>query len=412
MGRFQTLNLAHWIHSRGFDQLVSQINLKGLLEVHSPITNYLMFWTSKRETLLSIASPAYVYDKDTIISQIQKLAPLKDVLAQKFFAIKANSNPDILRLVVSHGFGLECVSIEEVKYVLKQTSITPDKVLFTPNFAPISEYEEALKLGIILTIDNLFLLKKFPQVFQNQKFFVRIDPAMEGQGHSEKVQTSGTRAKFGVHLDDISELSKIATNLSCKIVGLHCHVGSGIFDDTVWAKNAVVLGKVANEFPDVEFINVGGGLGVPYKPTDVELNIEAVAKHLKEVNSKYKLMMEPGRYIVAPCGVLVTRVTQLKEKTKDHIYVGLDAGMNALIRPTLYGSYHEIINLSKFDSKDLMECDVVGPICETGDFLGKARKLPKHTDVDDVVIVCTAGAYGYVMSSDYNQRIRPKEYLI
>lgn len=139
---------------------------------------------------------------------------------------------------------------------------------------------------------------------------------------------------------------------------------------------------------------------------------DTLANIISKFSKKYEIWMEPGRFLVANSGILLSRVTQLKEKTKEHTYVGLDCGMNALIRPTLYNAYHEIINLSKIDEKEMIECDIVGPICESGDYLGKSRKVPKNTCYDDVFIILTSGAYGYVMSSDYNLRKKPREIFL
>lgn len=211
-------------------------------------------------------------------------------------------------------------------------------------------------------------------------------------------------------------MKKITKDLNVEIVGIHCHVGSGIFDSKVWSKNAETLYKVAIEFDSVKYLDLGGGLGVPYKPTEKELDMKNVAENLNseisKFTKKYEIWMEPGRFLVANSGILLSRVTQLKEKTKEHHYVGLDCGMNALIRPTLYNAYHEIINLTKMDETEMIECDIVGPICESGDYLGKSRKVPKNTNYDDVFVILTAGAYGYAMSSDYNLRKKPKEIFL
>ena len=197
------------------------------------------------------------------------------------------------------------------------------------------------------------------------------------------------------------------------VVGIHAHSGSGILDPDNWRSVAVKLVQVAEKFPSVRSIDLGGGLGVPDKPGDKPFDLEKLDATLKDIRTsypKYDLWLEPGRYLVSQAGVLLSRVTQVKGKG-DMRYVGIGTGMNSLIRPALYGSYHEIVNLTKVAEVPTAMVTVVGPICETGDKLGSDRLLP-HTEEDDVILIANAGAYGFVMSSQYNRRDVAREIVI
>ncbi len=198
-----------------------------------------------------------------------------------------------------------------------------------------------------------------------------------------------------------------------EVVGIHAHSGSGILDPENWRAVAAELVQIAERFPSVTAIDLGGGLGVPEKPGDKAFDLERLDQTLGEIRNaypQYKLWLEPGRYLVARAGVLLTRVTQIKGKG-DMQYVGVGTGMNSLIRPALYGSYHEIVNLSRADEAPSETVTVVGPICETGDRLGSDRLLPPTAE-GDVILVANAGAYGFVMSSNYNRREVAREIVI
>jgi diaminopimelate decarboxylase/aspartate kinase len=378
----------------------------------------LAWWREKRDALLELAraqSPHYAYDLDTLKERVGRLAAMKSV-ERVFYAIKANSHPEILKAVVEGGLGLECVSPGELSRVFEVLpDLDPKRVLFTPNFARREEYEDAQKRGVFVTLDNLHPLQAWPEIFAEKEILLRLDPG-HGRGHHAYVKTAGAQSKFGITQDDLPLIKEVAETHKIRIIGLHAHTGSGIRTPHNWEEVGAFLAEAARQFPDLQFLNLGGGLGVPEKPGQHPLDLEAVDKSLAEVRAAHpglSLWMEPGRYVVAECGVLLARVNQTKEKEGVH-YVGVDAGMNTLIRPALYGSYHHIVNLSRLDS----EADekgptvhVVGPICETGDTLGYDRPLP-NTQEGDILLVATAGAYGAVMSSDYNLRPRAAETLL
>lgn len=365
------------------------------------------WWYGKRKGLISLCtkdSPVYVYDIDTINQTLTSLAELKSV-DRMFYSVKANPHPKILERVFEAGFGFEAVSVWELKHILTIfPKIEPKRILFTPNFVPKSEYEFALKAGTLVTIDNLFPLKKWPDLFSDRDIIVRVDPG-QGYGHHKYVHTAGADSKFGILPSQLDELKELARNCNTHIVGLHAHVGSNIFTPERWGETASFLASIAESFPEVISLDVGGGLGATDRHGQSELNLLKVDENLMSVKkscSKYEIWMEPGRFIVANAGVLLTKVTQTKSKN-EYYYVGVDAGMNTLIRPALYGSHHEIVNLSRIDDHTSILANIVGPICESGDILGHERHIAAPQE-GDVLLVATAGAYGRVMSSNYNMR--------
>jgi diaminopimelate decarboxylase/aspartate kinase len=263
-----------------------------------------------------------------------------------------------------------------------------------------------------VTLDNLYPLKQWGKAFKNREIFVRIDTG-HGRGHHEHVRTAGVHSKFGVPLFEIEELVDSVSRVGARVVGLHAHTGSGVLSPEAWRDTGTQLLKLIEHFPDVRYIDAGGGLGVPEKAGDPGLDMVALDAALAEVKlgaAGRELWLEPGRFVVAQAGVLLTRVTQTKGKG-DVQYVGVTTGMNSLIRPALYGAYHDIVNLSRLGKPASELVTVVGPICETGDRLGSDRLLPPAKE-NDVLLIANAGAYGYVMSSHYNLREPAAELLI
>ncbi|MDZ7715711.1 MAG: bifunctional aspartate kinase/diaminopimelate decarboxylase [Balneolaceae bacterium] len=373
------------------------------------------WWKSKKDKLISLAEEKgsiYVYDKDILVQNAKKLFSLKAV-DQFFYAIKANANVEVLKQFYNLGLGFECVSIGEVEHIL---SLFPDidrnKVLFTPNFAPKEEYSRAFEHGIHVTLDNIYPLQKWPQAFTNKAFFLRIDPG-HGSGHHEHVKTGGVHSKFGIPRFEISEVKTIIDEIDAQVRGLHAHIGSGIKNPFQWKEIAEILHEVAEDLGGVEILDLGGGFGIRENETQASLNMDEVDQSLqkfKEAHPQYELWVEPGRYLVATAGVLLSKITQLKGKG-DVRYVGIDTGMNSFIRPALYGARHNIVNLTKIDEPANQVVNIVGPICESGDKLGIDRLFPESEE-GDIVLIANTGAYGRVMSSSYNLRMPASEVVI
>jgi len=311
------------------------------------------------------------------------------------------------------GVDFECVSPGEVRWLEEVLpGLDPSRILFTPNFAPREEYAWAVDRGLRITLDNLHPLRHWPELFDGCRIFVRVDPG-QGRGHHEHVKTAGVHSKFGVPAFEIDEFAGLVDAAGAEVVGIHAHSGSGVADPDAWRKTASQLTRLAERFPAVEVVDLGGGLGIPEKPGDRPFDLERMDSTLADVKSaypQYEFWIEPGRFLVARAGVLLTRVTQVKGKG-DMRYVGVATGMNSLIRPALYGAYHEIVNLTRIDEAPSETVTVVGPICETGDRLGTDRLLPPCHE-GDVLLITNAGAYGYVMSSFYNRREVAPEVVI
>jgi len=373
------------------------------------------WWAKKRDELLAIGaeqSSAYVYDLETVRDACARLQALANI-DRVFYAMKANAHPAILRVVEQAGLNIECVSPGEIEHVLK---LFPDidrrRILFTPNFAPREEYQFALDANVWVTLDNIFPIRDWGEMFNGHELFLRLDTG-QGRGHHEHVRTAGVHSKFGIPLFELDEVRDLTHACGATVVGLHAHTGSGILRPDNWPEIAQTLIDVAGDFPDVRMLDLGGGLGVPEKPGQHALDmteLDAGIAAIKQAHPNYELWLEPGRYLVAEAGVLLTRVTQIKGKGAVR-YVGVSTGMNSLIRPALYGAYHQIENLSRLDAPSEQVVNVVGPICETGDKLGTDRLLPDCRE-GDVLLVANTGAYGFVMSSRYNLREPAKEFTI
>lgn len=384
-------------------------------EFGMPTPTQTPWWHKKRDRLLELAkeqSPCYVYNKETVIQKADELLKLK-AIDQTFYAMKANANKDVIKTLYARGINMECVSINELQYLLTEMpDIDPKRILFTPNFASKAEYAFALQLGCHLTIDNLYPLKAWPELFKQKSIFLRIDPG-SGAGHHKFVSTAGNESKFGIPQNDLEEILHLLPKLGTHLVGLHAHSGSGILTPELWQDTARLLVGISKRFPEVKTINLGGGLGIVEKPGQIALDMQAFDKSLLAIKAQYPKLafwLEPGRYFVAQSGVILAKVTQCKEKGKVR-FIGIETGMNSLVRPSLYGAYHEIVNLTRLHEEKVGFAHIVGPICESGDTLGYDRPMPQ-TNEDDIILIANTGAYGYCMSSRYNLRPPAQELMI
>lgn len=375
----------------------------------------LPWWRSRRDELLELArerSPRYVYDPDTIVCRVKALnGPA--IADRRFYAVKANDHADVLRLLYKLGLGFECVSAGELQHLLHLFPDIPgDRLLFTPNFAPRSEYACALERGVYLTLDNLYPLRAWPELFAGRDVIVRVDTG-EGRGHHRHVCTAGRESKFGIPVEQLGELRELARRNATRVIGLHAHAGSGIMDAGHWRTLGGSLAELAYGFPELSVLNLGGGFGIPERPGDAPLDMDALSDAVATVRKRFpevEIWFEPGRFLLGEAGVLLARVTQLKGKGEMR-YLGVDTGMNSLIRPALYDAWHPIVNLTRLADQPTERYTVVGPLCESGDVLGADRLLPDSRE-GDVLLIANAGAYGRVMSSRYNRRPPADETLL
>jgi diaminopimelate decarboxylase len=373
----------------------------------------------EHNTLLQIAkdfgSPVYVYDAEKIKIQYKRLTSAFSKVKQLKlnYAVKALSNISVLKLFNQLGSGLDTVSIQEVQLGLK-AGFKPEQIIFTPNGVSLAEIEKAAKLGVQINIDNLSVLEQFGTKHPKVPVCIRINPHVMAGGNTN-ISVGHIDSKFGISIHQIPHLLRIVENTKMNINGIHMHTGSDILDIDVFLYASEILFDTAKNFKSLEFIDFGSGFKVPYKKGDIETNIEELGEKLskrfnefcKAYGKPLTLAFEPGKFLVSEAGFFLTKVNVVKQTTST-VFAQVDSGFNHLIRPMLYGSQHEIINISNPTGRERFY-SVVGYICETDTFANN-RRISEITE-DDVLAFKNAGAYCYSMASNYNSRYRPAEVL-
>ena len=363
-------------------------------------------------------SPIYVCDEARIRENYRNIhgAFSRYMDTRIHYACKANTSLAILRILEQEGAGIDAVSIGEVRTCLK-AGFTPDRIMYTGVNVSDKELKEVADLGVMINIDSVCEMERLAEISPQHEISFRITPGV-GSGHSDKVITGSKGAKFGIPLDEVIDTYARAKDLGFKIKGIHAHIGSGGQSVAPFLDMMEVIIELVNEIKglgiDLEFIDMGGGIGVPYKPQEDEMDLAELASEITDMIEQQTdvrtLVIEPGRYIVCDAVVLLTRVNDIKDAgTKK--YIGCDAGFNTLIRPAFYDSFHYVTIANKFGKACTDRYDVVGPICESGDYLAHNRVLPEPA-VGDIVAVYNAGAYGFSMSSNYNSRPLCGEVLV
>lgn len=372
-----------------------------------------------RELAERFGTPLYVTDETALRENFRRIyqAFSAHMPTRIHYACKANTNLAILRILEREGSCIDAVSIGEVESCL-MAGFKPNKILFTGVSVSDGEMESLVGRGVTINIDSFSQLRRLSKIGTGIPISVRVNPDV-GAGHHDHVVTGSKRTKFGIPKDDLLDAYSEAQDLGFIPVGLHAHIGAGVQEVAPFVQVTEVLVSLAKKMEDslhltLEFIDIGGGIGIPYRLEEKAMDVDLLAK---EVTSKVKsgcsvksIAIEPGRYVVADTTVLVTKVVDVKE-TPDKRFVGVDAGFNTLIRPSFYGSYHHVVVANKFGMPGEITYDVVGPICESGDFIAKDRLLPKVSE-GDIIAVYDAGAYGFAMSSQYNSRPRCAEVLV
>lgn len=371
---------------------------------------------STQELISNYGAPLYVYDTEIIKRQYTRLAnAFANTKTKIKYACKANSNINIMRYLRSLGAGLDTVSIQEVQLGL-MAGFKPDEIMYTPNCVGMDEIRQAVQIGVQINIDNISILEQFGHEYGNTvPVCVRINPHVMAGGNIN-ISTGHIDSKFGISIHQMRHVERIIKSLSMRVNGLHMHTGSDILDVDVFLRAADILFENTEHFKDLDFIDFGSGFKVPYKPDDYETDIEELGQRLtekfksfcKEYGRDLELWFEPGKFLVSQCGTFLAKVNVLKQTTAT-VFVGLDAGMNHLIRPMLYNAYHHITNVSNTAGIQRIYT-VVGYICETDTF-GWDRKLNEVRE-GDILAFNNAGAYGYAMASNYNSRFRPAEVMI
>jgi diaminopimelate decarboxylase len=358
----------------------------------------------------------YVYDFEKIEEQTNKL---KSTFSNNYFgilyAIKANSNISILKLIDSLGLGFDACSVEEL-FLLQNLNVNMKKVFYNSDCLSQNELVYAQSIGTNIIIGALDSLEEFCKEFPKHEIGLRINTGF-GAGHSQAVTTGGELSKFGISICSIQEAFSICDKYGVKIVGLHTHAGSGINDYLDYLENAKRLTEIALSQNSLRYINFGGGFSVDYsKRNKDEINLTQLSSELSKLTTPLvekhphiQILVEPGRYCVAESGILVAKVVSVK-KTKNICYLGLNTGFNHFARCFLYGAYHEIENITS-KSANKVTYDIVGYLCQAGDVFARQRDLPESAK-GDVVCIKDVGAYGYSLSSSFNSRLKPAELAV
>lgn len=360
-------------------------------------------------------APLYVYDSSKMEENYRNFTSAFDVESLKVhYACKALSNISILKCFKSYGAGLDCVSVQEVKLGLK-AGFQPHDILFTPNNISESEYDEAVTLGVKINIDNLEMLEYFGSTYPHIPVCIRINPHLMGGGN-RKISVGHIGSKFGISIHQVPLLERIVKSFNIDVEGIHVHTGSDILDSDIFIHAAEVILDVVDKFDSVKFVDFGSGFKVAYKEGGLETNMPEFGEKFSVMfnefchsrKRKLDLKFEPGKYMVSNAGYFLCKVNLVKQ-TPATTFIGVDSGMNHLIRPMFYDAYHEIVNITNPDGQHKIY-SVVGYICETDTF-GVDRKI-SLVRKDDILMFKNAGAYCYSMSSNYNSRFRPAEVLI
>ncbi len=372
----------------------------------------------KNSELVKIAqkleTPVYIYNANIIKKRCKELKEnLKGI--NLYYACKANSNSEIIKIVYKEGFGIETVSPGEIA-TARKAGVPISRITFTCGSIDKNEIISVAKQGIRIHLDSLNQVEIFGKHFKGGEISVRLN-LMVGAGHHSHVITGGPDSKFGIDISQIKELKKLAHKYNLHITGLHQHIGSNVLYTSTFLKGVKAMFDTAILFPELNHLDFGGGFGVPYRPEEKSFDIKKFAvdmkKRIENFNKKYgkkiKISFEPGRYLVAESGSLLVKLTDIK-RNPTKTFVGVNSGMNHLIRPAIYDSYHEIINISNPSGKKI-KVTIAGNICESGDVFAQDRMITKPK-IGDILEIKNTGAYGYAMSSEYNSRPKPKEYLV
>lgn len=394
-----------------------------MLALNNTVTGHNNFYgnTSPIDLIKEYGSPLYVYNEDILRERCREL---KNLVTYKNFqvnySVKANGNLSLLKIIRSEGLKADAMSPGEI-YVEEMAGFSSEDILFITNNVSKDEMQYALNRNILISVDSVSQLETLGKINTCGKVCIRFNPGV-GAGHHEKVVTGGKKTKFGVASEDIPKVKEILTKYNLNLVGINQHIGSLFMEGDNYIEGAMSILSIAKEFENLEFIDLGGGFGIPYKKlaSQSRLNLIHLGERLDKVlhafaaeyGKEVLFKIEPGRYVVAESGVLLGSVYSIKENY-GITYVGTDLGFNVLKRPVMYDSHHdvEVYREKNIPSQNSHPVTIVGNICESGDIIAKDRLLPQILE-DDILGILDAGAYGYCMASNYNNRLRPAEVLI
>ena len=361
-------------------------------------------------------TPLYIYDKAIIEEKYSKLSSAFEGKQVRFFyACKALSNINILKIINKIGSGLDTVSINEVKLGLK-AGFDPKNIIYTPNCVDFEEIKEAVELGVHINIDNISILEQFGNYYKNSHpVIIRFNPHIMAGGNYN-ISTGHIDSKFGISIHQLRHVLRIVKTLDINVEGIHMHTGSEIKDMSVFLAGLEVMLNIAREFPNLKILDLGSGFKVPYKEDEKETDVNKLQSIItkpiedfqKETGCQVEVWFEPGKYMVSECGVFLVKANVIKP-TPATVFVGVNSGFNHLIRPMLYGSYHHIENLSNPNGTERIYT-IVGNLCETDTFAWD--RMLNEVNEGDILAFKNAGAYCYEMTMNYNSRCKPAEVLI
>lgn len=378
------------------------------------------------ELLEAYGSPLYVYNEDILRERCREI---KNLVTYKNFtphySIKANSNLHLLRIVREEGLHADVMSPGEL-YVALKAGFKSDELFFIPNNVSDEEMQYAIDNNVLISMDSVSQLEKYGKLNPSGKVAIRFNPGV-GAGHCEKVVTGGENTKFGVDISDLDNIKQVLKEYNLNLVGINQHIGSLFMESTPYIEGIKSILNIAKEFDNLEFVDLGGGFGIPYhkQAGEERLNLELLGQQLDEVlyafakdyGKEINIQIEPGRYITAESSVLLGTAHTIKHSYNKK-YIGTDLGFNVLQRPMLYDAHHDIEIYHKNPAQHTIgkipineKVTIVGNICESGDILAKGRTLPQMFE-GDILGIMDAGAYGFSMASNYNNRLRPAEVLI
>ena len=392
-------------------------------KIYTKVTDQMNFWEDQDPVALAkkYGTPLYVTNERILRQRCRDLKNL--VTYPKFvvdYSAKANCGLAFLQVIHSEGLEVDAMSPGEI-YMEKKAGFTSDQIFYICNNVSAEEMEYAVKEGVVISVDSLSQLEQLGQIAPGHEVSIRFNPGV-GAGHHEKVVTAGKKTKFGIEPKYIPQVKELIEKYNLKLICINQHIGSLFMTGEAFVTSIAALFEIAKQFKGLRFVDMGGGFGIPYKkefdeaPLDLKELGQAVDaalyKFAEEYGEQIIFRIEPGRYISAESNVILSTVHAVKHN-HDKKFVGCDCGFNVLQRPIMYDSYHgmEIYRESEEPSETTETVTIVGNICESGDILAKDRELPEIRK-GDVLGILDAGAYGFTMASNYNNRLRPAEIMI
>lgn len=378
-----------------------------------------------RQLAEEFGTPLYVYSQNRIQSNYRRLVEAYQTYYpnfQVYYAVKANNNPAIVKILAAEGSGADASCIPEI-LIAERAGIPSEKILYSGVYNANKDLKYAVENHVRLNLEDLSQVERLRSISIPNFLCFRINPGVGGSG-AEGLIFAGPDAKFGIIERDVEQAYATAKKLGVKRFGIHMMTGSNIlapaYFEEVVEKLLDIAGPISQKLGiSFDFIDIGGSLGVPYRPEDQEIDIHDVArrvvKKLREKLEAYQmgepqLIHEPGRYLVCDAGLLISKVTSIKNGYKK--FIGLDAGMHTLLRPAMYGAYHQIFYANDLNAENDQRVNVVGQVCENSDIFAKDRLLSSKISVDDLLVFLNTGAYGYCMSSQYNSQPKAAEVLV